>query len=336
MKSLQPARDSRTTSSVRLSVIIVNFETPDYTRRCIESIYRNKPSFSFEIILIDNGSRDGSFEALRARFPEVAAIETGENLGFARANNLGINNARGKYVLLLNSDTKILDDALERMVADLEADPAAGAVGPRQLDGRGKLQLSWGSFPTFVAEIFRKVLHHRLSLNDFKVRDYLETKFAGKNEVGWVSGSCLMAPKETLVEAGLLDPHFFMYFEDIDLCERIRRTGKEIHFNSDITIVHYGGVSAKKNLLHVLVEYRHSQIYFTKKYYGLGGVALLKTLLFAKNSANFVRWGAAFARDKAFHRNPEKNFARLLLSKKTIELIFRSEPRLSGLGVHAR
>ncbi len=322
--------------SVRLSIIIVNFETPFHTIQCLDSIERNRPGFPFEIILIDNGSKDGSLDEIRSRFPEVTCIETGENLGFARANNLGINNSRGKYVLLLNSDTKILDNALDRLVQDLEADESTGAVGPRQLDGRGKLQLSWGSFPTFIAEIFRKVLHHRLSLNDFRIRDYLETKFAGKNEVGWVSGSCLMARREALFEAGLLDPHFFMYFEDIDLCERIRRTGREIHFNSDVTIVHYGGVSAKKNILNVLVEYRHSQIYFTKKYYGLGGVALLKTLLFVKNSANLIRWGAAFVRDKAFKRNPEKNFARLLLSKKTIELIFRPEPRLSGLGVNAR
>ena len=319
--------------NIRLSIIIINFETPDYTARCLESIYANSLSFAFETILIDNGSRDGSLEKIRSQFPQVTCIETGENLGFARANNLGINNAQGKYVLLLNSDTKILDNALERLVSDLEADPGAGAVGPRQLDGQGKLQLSWGSFPTFIAEIFRKVLHHRLSLNDFKIRDYLETKFAGKNEVDWVSGSCLLARRDALFAAGLLDPHYFMYFEDIDLCERIKRAGWKIHFNSDITIVHYGGVSAKKNILNVLVEYRHSQIYFTKKYYGLGGVLLLKTLLLMKNTANFVRWGMAYARDKALSRDPEKNFARLLLSKKTIELIFRPEPRLAGLGV---
>ncbi len=319
-----------------LSVVIVNFETPIHTIQCVESLYRNRSTFPFEIILIDNGSRDGSVDEIRSRFPEVVSIETGENLGFARAKNLGINNARGQYILLLNSDTKILDNALDRMLAHLESDASIGALGPRQLDGHGKLQLSWGAFPTFVSEIFRKVLHHRLSLDDFRIRDYLEEKYAGSNEVDWVSGSCLLVRREAVFGAGLLDPHFFMYFEDIDLCERIRRAGWKIHFNSDITIVHYGGVSAKKNILNVLVEYRHSQIYFTKKYYGLSGVVLLKSLLLIKNVTSFIRWGMVFAADKLLRRDGGKNFAKLLLSKKTIELIFRAEPRLYGLGVNSR
>lgn len=318
--------------SISLSIILVNFETPDYTIQAVQSIYDHRPSCSFEIILIDNGSRDGSHEVLRSRFPEVLCIETGENLGFARANNLGIANANGQYILLLNSDTKILDNAIDRMISDFESDPSVGVVGPRQLDGSGKLQLSWGSFPTFTAEILRKVLHYRLSLNDFKIRDYLESKFNKKNEVDWVSGSCLLVRREALFGAKLLDPHFFMYFEDIDLCARIKSRGWKILFDSDVTIIHYSGMSAKNNILNVLVEYRHSQIYFTRKYYGLSGVLLLKTLLFLKNILNIFRWGLAFAWDKTSGRRSEKSFAKLLLTKKTIELIFSAEPRLSNLG----
>ncbi len=320
-------------NNVTLSIIIVNFETPEYTLQCIGSIEKNKPSFAFEIILIDNGSRDGSLDVIRQAAPQVISIEAGENLGFARANNLGINNARGEFILLLNSDTKILDNALEWMVKDLESDISLGAIGPRQIDGEEKLQLSWGSFPTFTTELFRKVLHYRLSLNDFKIRDYLETKYNGKNEVDWVSGSCLMARRAALFDAGLLDAHFFMYFEDIDLCTRMKRKGWKIRFDSNITIVHYGGISAKKNILNILVEYRHSQIYFTRKYYGLRGVLALKGLLLIKNSLNFARWAAAFFSDKTLGRNAERNFAKLLLSKKTLELIFRKEARFSGLEV---
>ena len=265
----------------KLSIITVNFETPDYTLDCIRSIRNNPPSVAYEIILVDNGSRDGSLDLIREEAPEVVTIETGNNLGFSRANNLGINNARGEFVLLLNSDTKILDNSIDRMVECLRDRPEVGAVGARQLDGKGKLQLSWGSFPTFVSEIYRKLLHHRLSINDLKIRDYLEEKFSGTSEVDWVSGSCLMTRKQTLHEAGLLDQNFFMYFEDIDLCRRIQDAGWRILFNSDVTIVHYGGISAKKNLLQVLVEYRHSQVYFTRKYYGVKGVLVLKTLLLA-------------------------------------------------------
>jgi hypothetical protein len=323
----------RARETVTLSIVIVNYETPDYTLACIRSIHKNPPACGFEIILIDNGSKDGSLDLIRREAPETVCIETGSNLGFARANNLGISNARGAFILLLNSDTMILDNCLDRMLDYLIANADMGAIGPRQLDGEGKLQLSWGSFPTLVSEAFRKLLHHRLSINDLKIRDYLEEKYAGYTEVDWVSGSCLMARKEALVNAGLLDGRFFMYFEDIDLCQRIKRLGFKIHYNSDITIVHYGGISAKKNILHVLVEYRRSQLYFARKYYGFAGLFTLKALLFLKYGLNFARWGMAFTAERLTGREAALSFTKLLLSKKTIELVFRSEPSASALGL---
>jgi GT2 family glycosyltransferase len=309
-----------------LSIVIVNFETPKYTLSCIESIYAHRPNCNFEIILIDNGSTDDSLDLIRETYPEVICIETGSNLGFAKANNLGINNARGNYVLLLNSDTKILDNSLDKMLEYLMASPEMGAVGPRQVDGKGKLQLSWGSFPTLVSEVMRKLIHHRLSANDLKIRDYLEEKFAGSSDVDWVSGSCLMARKKALFDAGLLDEHYFMYFEDIDLCRQIKNAGWKIHFNSEFTIIHYGGVSAKKNILRVLVEYRRSQIYFTKKYYGLNGVLSLKALLLMKYTVFFVSDGIRYVASKILRKNEKAVFARLLLSKKSLELVFGREP----------
>lgn len=320
--------------SVRLSIVIVNFETPDYTIQCIRSIYEHPPRGPFEIILIDNDSRDGSLDLIRERFPEVVCIETGANLGFARANNLGISNSRGEYVLLLNSDTKIVDSSLDRMVDYLSGHTAVGAVGPKQYDKEGGcLQLSWGSFPTFFSEILRKVAQFRLSVNDLMVRDYLESKYSSRSDVGWISGSCLLARRDTLVEAGLLDGHFFMYFEDIDLCRRIRDLGFDIHYDPQSTVIHYGGVSAKKNILKVMIEYRRSQLYFTKKYYGLRGVLALKALLTVKYGVNFVRWAAVFLGDRLLGRKSQASFAKLLLSKKTIELVFRGRLPGSELGI---
>ena len=313
---------SNASSDVCLSIIVVNFETPDYTLECVRSIYKNRPHCSFEVIIIDNGSKDGSFERLRSELPQVLCIETGSNLGFSQANNLGINNARGNFTLLLNSDTKILDNSLDKMIEYLIANPHVGALGPRQLQGNGKLQLSWGSFPTLISEAFRKLLHYRLSINDLKIRDYLEEKYAGSTDVDWVSGSCLMARKQALIDAGLLDGRFFMYFEDIDLCRRLKDSNWRIHYNSDITIVHYGGVSAKRNLLRVLVEYRRSQIYFTKKYYGLRGVLGLKLLLFVKYVFYFINSGLLYLSGLVFRGETKESFTKLILSKKTIELVF--------------
>ena len=313
-------------SDVCLSIIVVNFETPDYTLECVRSIYRNKPPCAFEVIVIDNGSKDGSLEQLRQELPQVLCIETGSNLGFSQANNLGISNAQGEFILLLNSDTKILDNSLDKMLEYLLTNPHLGAMGPRQLHGNGKLQLSWGSFPTLISEAFRKLLHYRLSINDLKIRDYLEEKYAGSTDVDWVSGSCLMARKKALQDAGLLDGRFFMYFEDIDLCRRIKDAGWRIHYNSDITIVHYGGISAKRNLMRVLVEYRRSQIYFTKKYYGFRGVLGLKALLFIKYSLYFFNSGLVCLSNFIFRRENKESFTKLLLSKKTIELVFDTKP----------
>lgn len=315
------------TDKIELSIVIVNFETPSYTLDCIGSIYANSPRCSFEIILIDNGSKDGSIDRIRERWPKVVCIETGANLGFARANNLGINNTRGEYVLLLNSDTKILDNSLDRLLGYLRQNPKAGVVGPKQIDGTGKLQLSWGSFPTFVSEMYRKLLHHRLSVNDWLVRDYLEEKFGSATEVDWVSGSCLLARREALFDSGLLDEHYFMYFEDIDLCRRISDAGWGIHYEPDTTILHYGGISAKKNILKILVEYRRSQLYFTRKYYGLNGILLLKSLLIIKSLANLGRYAVIYLASSvmARHESRQIHYANLLLNKKTLELALGGE-----------
>jgi len=309
------------TDSPKLSIIIVNFETPEYTLDAVRSIYQHPPKQSYEIILIDNGSYDASLGRFREEVPDATCIEMGQNYGFARANNLGIANARGEYVLLLNSDTKILDDSLDRMLSYLEEHPDLGVLGPRQINGRGRLQLSWGVFPTLVSEIYRKIIHYRLSVDDVVIRDYLSEQYSQNKDVDWVSGSCLMARKQALLDAGCLDESFFMYFEDIDLCRQIRDAGWVIEYHSEMTVVHYGGISAQKNIMRVLIEYRRSQIYFTHKYYGSAGEVVLRMLLFFKYGSNFLRFYILFAIAKLFARETKKVFAELLLTKKTIELV---------------
>ncbi len=317
-----------------LSIVIVNYETPEHTLNCIRSIEEFAPHWPYEVIVIDNGSADGSLQKIRSGAPQVMCIEMGKNAGFSKANNLGINNSRGRYILLLNSDTKIVEPSLGRMVSFMEENPAVGALGPRQIDGEGNLQLSWGHFPTLFHELVRKLFHHRLSINDQHVRDYLEEKYSGSCEVDWLSGSCLLARREALFDASLLDENFFMYFEDIDLCRRIQDQGWKNYYLSETTVLHYGGVSSKKNLLRALLRYRGSQLYFTKKYYGLKGVWILKALLFMKASFNFTRWGVLYLRDILMRRDREQNFARLLLTKKTMEIVFTETYRPEEISEH--
>ena len=280
--------------SITLSIIVVNYKTPELTLSCVRSIYANAPQVPFEVIVLDNGS-DGSLEnELLSAFPAARFLETGSNTGFARAVNLGIQNSHGRYVLLLNSDACISDAALEDMVRYMEGNPRAGVVGPRHVDHEGSFQLSCGKFPTFFTEIVRKLIYYRLSIKDYKLRDYLDGKHSASGPVDWVSGSCLLIRREVLAQTGLLDERFFMYFEDVDLCARVRLKGWEVHYFAGRSISHIGGASVKSNLLFALIENRRSQLYFSRKYYGLTGETVIRLILVAKYGFNLLKWGLLF------------------------------------------
>jgi GT2 family glycosyltransferase len=312
---------------ILLSIIIVNFETPDYTIECIRSIIANPSGDEFEIIVIDNGSRDKSLGMIREAFPEVICIETGTNLGFSKANNLGIHNSHGDFILLLNSDTKITGDILQAMLDYLEFHPEIGILGPRQVDGEGNFTPSCDHFPTFFSEICRKIVHYRLSLNDYRLRDYMDEQHSNRSAVDWVSGSCLMVRRSALLDAGLLDEQFFMYFEDIDFSRRVQKSGWKIEYFPSQTIVHYGGQSARLNILNVMVENRKSQLYFSRKYFGWWGHVMIRLLLLAKYGVNFIRWSSVLLLASAVGKNVRYSYTMVLLAKKVIEVSLQPVPK---------
>jgi len=305
-------------NKIFLSIVIVNFKTLKLTLECIQSIYDYSPTVAFEIILIDNGSNDGIGETVAERFPKVKFIETGVNVGFAKASNMGIHNSRGEFVVLLNSDVKIIEPVWDAMIELMRQAPGLGVVGCREVDGDGHFQLSCGHFPNFKNEIIRKIMHHRLSTKDHKIRDYLDEKYSNLGVVDWVSGSCLMVRRKALLDAGLLDEHFFMYFEDIDLCRRVQNKGWGVQYFPGASICHYGGRSAKHNLLHVLVEYRKSQAYFTRKYYGRIGSILIRLFLILKYGISVLPWTSVFLLRKIMGGDCKQAYTMMLLSKKVI------------------
>ena len=224
---------------IDLSIIIVNHQTQDYLRRCLKPLSDHSHLNNKEIIVVDNNSADNSVDMVREEFPFVELICLDENIGFSRANNIGIRSSNGKFLLLLNSDTEVPQQALEQMLEYMKRNRDTGALGCRQLDSKGNLQLTFGKFPTLQREIIRKFLHSRLSTNDPLIRDYVENKYNGEVEVDWVSGSCMLLRREALEAAGLFDPAFFMYFEDIDLCNRIRKADWKIRYNSQFSLLHH-------------------------------------------------------------------------------------------------
>jgi len=310
---------------VDLSILIVNYDTVSILRECLASIYQHPPSVCFEVLVVDNGSPDGSGDMVRQEFPQVRLLLLGENTGFARANNLALQQARGRLLLLLNSDTRVLDGSLDGLVAAMEEHPQAGVVGCKQIDARGHLQLTWGRFPTFYREIVRKVLHWRMRIDGSQVRDYLQRKYTSSAQVDWVSGSCLMARREAVHDAGLLDENIFLYFEDIDWCRRIQRQGWQILYEPRVKIFHHGGATAARHLIDALVAYRRSQFYFCRKYFGDGALRLVKFLVAGKSCLGFARhslvWLTSIRSERRFQA-----YCALLTLKKIFLALFEPVP----------
>jgi N-acetylglucosaminyl-diphospho-decaprenol L-rhamnosyltransferase len=238
-----------------LSVIIVNWNTRELLRECLAELSKDEGQRtkvvhlsslifgpSSEVIVIDNASSDGSVEMVRREFPAVRLIVNESNLGFARANNGGIAASRGRYVLLLNSDTLASASALDTLIAFMDAHPEAGVVGPRLLRPDGAPQpYAFGGDPT-LAYLARRGLNRLLR------RRYLhDWNTNAIQEVDWVSGACLMARRAAIEQAGPLDESMFMYFEDNEWCLRIRKVGWKVFYDPQAAIVHLGGQSVAKN-----------------------------------------------------------------------------------------
>jgi GT2 family glycosyltransferase len=309
--------------NIVLSIIIVHYKTRDITLQCLKSIQEFSPRVSCEILLIDNGSQDGIGAVVAEKFPKVRLIETGRNDGFSQANNLGIVNARGQYLLLLNSDTKILEPVFDRLIQYMDSRPEVGGIGPKHVGGDGRHQVSYGKFPDLFSEVLRKIVSYPIALNDPNIRGYLAEFCSAEREVDWISGSCLLLRREALRQAGLLDEAFFMYFEDIDLCKRFRDRGWKIVYCPMSKILHYCGQSVKVNILAGLVAYRQSQIYFARKHYGRWGDYLVRIVLFLKFGAIAAQALFEFVAQKLLGRNAQPAYVKMLLSKKVFEMIFQ-------------
>ncbi|MGE5197643.1 MAG: glycosyltransferase family 2 protein [Deltaproteobacteria bacterium] len=289
-------------------------------------------------MLVENGSEEGMSQDQARAFPGVRSIETGRNLGFSRANNLGIFNSSGDFILLLNSDTRMVEHSLDRMVDYMEKNEDVGALGPREVDGERNYRYSCGAFPNFFSELARKIRHYRFSLNDCNLRDALDMKYAMIRDIDWVSGSCMLLRRQALHDTGLLDENFFMYFEDIDLSSRFWKKEWKVHYLPEASIIHYGGGSTRKNPMLVMTEYRRSEIYFARKYYGCLGEAAVRFFLLLKYASYFLTKPPEFFLRKVLRQDMTRAYATALLAKKVIVMVFLpmdvipKEPSLKPLG----
>ncbi len=224
---------------IDVSIIIVNFNTKKLTVQCIESVLKDSPGFSKEVIVVDNGSDDGSVKVFRDY--QVRLIENKENLGFARANNQGIKEARGKYILLLNSDTKVIKAAIGKLIDFAESEPDAGTVGPKLLNQDGSIQPSVFNLPT-VGRAIKQFWFGKNGLLDKYSPSTINQ--SPKTVESLVMAAFLITPK-ALKKVGLLTEKYFMYFEDFDYCRRVQDTGLKVYYLPSAEVIHYHGASGK-------------------------------------------------------------------------------------------
>jgi GT2 family glycosyltransferase len=231
-----------------VSVIIVNWNTCALLRACLESVYSTTRSLTFEVIVVDNGSADDSIEMMQREFPDVRIIANRDNRGFAAANNQGIALATGRYVLLLNSDTVVLDDALAKTVAFADRCPEAAVTGCRILNTDRTLQESCFMFPSLLNfTLFATYLYRLFPQSRFFGREHMSWwRRDDVREVDVVTGCYMLVRREAIEDVGPMDESFFMYAEETDWCYRFRSRGWKSWFTPAAEIIHVGGGSAPK------------------------------------------------------------------------------------------
>jgi len=288
-------------NSLHLTVSIVNYNTRDLLKDCLNSVYENIRGIKFEVIVVDNNSTDDSLEMIKKEFPWVTLIENGGNVGFAKANNQALNRGKGRFFLLLNSDTVLLPNSVNKMVNFMDTHPKVGAVGCRLVFPDGAPQLHIGKFlnlPSALWMVFLGFLNVKVLVRSPKWRKFIAKYFGsiigktinlylnhylrddkGVQELDEVNGACLLTRRETIEDIGPLDENLFMYAEDTDWCFRMRQKGWKIYLLPEVKVVHYVGQSSKGMFTRASPERYKSTCYFFKKYYGKKGLVLLKILV---------------------------------------------------------
>jgi N-acetylglucosaminyl-diphospho-decaprenol L-rhamnosyltransferase len=249
-----------------LSIIIVSFNARADLEACLASLHQPPPTTRHEIIVVDNASGDGSAGAAR-RWTDVRVIESGGNLGFARASNVGIRASTGANLLLLNGDTIVPPGAIDGLIDELQRSNDVAVVGPRLVDANGRAELSFGPMIGPVNELRQKllVLGHERRIG--AISAFVERRTRRQHFPDWVSGACLLVRRRDAEAVGLLDERYFLYAEDVDFCAAIRARGRAIRFTPDVTVVHRRGRSAATAHAATDAAYRRSQIAFYEKHH---------------------------------------------------------------------
>lgn len=274
-----------------LSVVIVSYNTQEMTRTCLASVVSQSGTLRVQTIVVDNNSQDGSVAMIEAEFPEAELIVNSANQGFAAANNQAFARCRGRYVLLLNSDTIVLDEVLPASVHYLQRHPQIGAMGCQVLNTDRTIQPTCSGYPTLFRLLIMTLGLDRIpclsSLDHYLMRHWSREN---EREVEVVSGCYLMVRGEVLAEVGPLDERFFFFGEETDWCRRIRKAGWQLTFATVGRIVHHGGGSVKKLNYQRDVMLTAATVRLHRKHGGLVAALAAYLILLVFNCSRAITW----------------------------------------------
>lgn len=274
---------------IDVSIALVNWNNRGYLLQCLESIEAANVSLSYEIVVADHGSTDGSLQMLAERFPQVKLIQNERNLGVARGDNQGIQNSTGRYVYILNNDTLVNRDSIEAMVRFLDEHADVGAVGGNLVNPDGTLQSSFCFFPTLKEE-FLLVTHLGRRLNPyFPCHD---GPWPTARQVDWISSASIVVRRSALEAIGLIDEQYFIYSDETDWQYRLCKAGWKVYYLPHVSIVHYGGGSFSPGGRRYTLVYR-GRMLFARKHYSRLYSIVQRTMFAVAALARLTAWSMA-------------------------------------------
>lgn len=265
--------------SVDVSVILVNYNTAHLLEECFDCLFRSLGPIQIQVILVDNASADDSLSRLAGMTEKVTVVSNNKNVGFGRANNQALPLITGRYVLLLNTDAFVAPDTLTKTLTWMDENPESGVLGVKLTEREGGLQPSCRYFPTPLNVFLNRTGLHRF-LPWVRGIDNMSWDHASVRECDWVPGCYYLIRRETLDMVDLFDPRFFMYYEEVDHCRRVKAAGWKVLFYPHTSVVHIGGESAKttgevtkagRQISELQIE---SELLYFRKHYGRTGLAL--------------------------------------------------------------
>lgn len=271
----------------QLTVVIVTWNTRDLLAVCLDSVIDTASGLDVEIVVVDNHSMDGTREMLASRYPDVRLVYNDENVGFARANNDAVKLSSSKYLLLLNSDARLLPGAVDALLEVMADRPEAGIVGARLVNPDGTFQASHTSFPSLAQEFFILTGLGRLIFGRWYPSHGPEAE-KGPRPIDYVQGACMLIRRPVFEQLGGLDEGYFMYAEEVDLCYSAHLAGWQVWYQPAAQVLHLGGASSRNRPTAREADLYRSRVRFFRKHRGDSQAVVLQGVIYSVTTVKLV------------------------------------------------